>query len=328
MACVFACLRNAVPMGRALDLDVLRGLAAATRAKDLRSPFESMTQPVYALLLVQGLVTATILQIQGFTIDPAVWAVLAPWPFLIAGGLAFRRLRFLRLASAFEATGVIHLQALACSFLIVGVTTYAPPYADYLLASWDQAVGSSWAGFVDAFRAYPEVMAFLYDTFLWQSLVLIAFLSWKGMHGRIWDFVTAATLSLTLCTVVFMFLPAKAPYIYYGIPELAGQSAGTRFLEPVEYIRNGGRDFSLRLFSGCITFPSYHAACGLLYCWAVWPTRLRWPAVAVNIAMFAGAIVIGGHYFVDLLGGVALAGLSLAVARRAVTLSTAPTKLA
>lgn len=286
-----------------------------------------MTRPVYALLLLQGLVTATILQIQGFTIDPAVWAVMAPWPFLIAGGLAFRRLRLFRLASAFEATGVIHLQALACSFLIVGVTTYAPPYADDLLASWDRAVGFSWASFVDAFRAYPELMALLYDTFLWQSLVIIAFLSWKGMDGRIWTFVTAATLSLTLCTVVFMFFPAKAPYIYYGIPELAGQSAGTRFLEPVEYIRNGGRDFSIRLFSGCITFPSYHAACGLLYCWAVWPTLLRWPAVAVNIAMLAGAIVIGGHYFVDLLGGVAVAGFTLAAAKQAVKPSIAATEL-
>jgi membrane-associated phospholipid phosphatase len=240
--------------------------------------------------------------------------------------MAFRRLQCLRLASAFEATGVIHLQALAGSFLIVGVTTYAPPYADDLLASWDQAVGFSWVNFVNAFRPYPTLMAFLYDTFLWQSLLVIAFLSWKGMHGRIWTFVTAATLSLTLCTVIFMYLPAKAPYIYYGVPELAGQSAGTRFLEPVEYIRNGGRNFSLRLFSGCITFPSYHAACGLLYCWAVWPTLLRWPAVAVNMAMFVGAIVIGGHYFVDLLGGVAVAGLSLAAAGRVVERLAAATK--
>lgn len=299
-------------------MHALRSFAAAAEAQNFRSPVESMARAVYAIVILQGLITASILLAQGFRIDAAVWALLFPWPFLIAGGMALRRLGRLRLASAFEATGLIHLQALASSFLIVGVTTYAPRYADDLLASWDRALHFPWAGFVDAFRPYPKLMARLYDAFLWQSLVLIGFLSWKGMHERIWTFVTAATLSLSIAAVIFMFFPAKAPYIHYGIQELAGQSAGTRFLEPVEYIRNGGRHFSLKLFSGCITFPSYHASCGLLYCWAAWPTFLRWPSFVVNMAMLVGAIVIGGHYFVDLPAGILLAVLALGVSSQLV----------
>jgi membrane-associated phospholipid phosphatase len=42
--------------------------------------------------------------------------------------------------------------------------------------------------------------------------------------------------------------------------------------------------------------------------------------------MFVGAIVIGGHYFVDLLGGVAVAGLCLAAAGRVVERLAAATK--
>ena len=48
-----------------------------------------------------------------------------------------------------------------------------------------------------------------------------------------------------------------------------------------------------------------------------WPLRwARWPFLVGNAAMFVATAPVGGHYFTDLLGGVAAAILGLLVARR------------
>ena len=66
---------------------------------------------------------------------------------------------------------------------------------------------------------------------------------------------------------------------------------------------------------GLITFPSFHAAAAVLLGWLYYGNRLlRWPFVLLNAGMALSAIVVGGHYLVDIIGGVVVAILGITVA--------------
>src|SRR5262249_55436 len=58
------------------------------------------------------------------------------------------------------------------------------------------------------------------------------------------------------------------------------------------------------------------AALAVLAAAALWPVRyLRWPAAVLAALIVVSTVTTGWHYVSDVLGGLALAALSLAVAR-------------
>ena len=74
---------------------------------------------------------------------------------------------------------------------------------------------------------------------------------------------------------------------------------------------------SLRLpqMQGIIAFPSYHAGLAAVAFWAFWNSRmawLRWPGCALALMTIVSAPVDGGHYFVDVIAGIAVAICSIA----------------
>ena len=88
------------------------------------------------------------------------------------------------------------------------------------------------------------------------------------------------------------------------------------------------RDLDLFGLSGIVTFPSFHAASAALYTWALWQVWWFRPvAVVANAAMLAATPVDGGHYFIDLAAGIAVAALAIAAAKaisRRLTANSAP----
>ncbi|WP_354047340.1 phosphatase PAP2 family protein [Bradyrhizobium sp. LB12.1] len=71
---------------------------------------------------------------------------------------------------------------------------------------------------------------------------------------------------------------------------------------------------------GIISFPSLHAALGLLFLLALWPVRyFGWIAALLNVAMIAATPVDGSHYFCDVVAGLAIALLSWVAVQRALT---------
>jgi membrane-associated phospholipid phosphatase len=92
------------------------------------------------------------------------------------------------------------------------------------------------------------------------------------------------------------------------------------------------RDGSLRIIdfgalTGVVTFPSFHAAAAVLYLWAFWPVRWIGPiALLVNIAMLLATPICGGHYFVDVFAGIAVAAAAIVAARQIAGWLTRPAK--
>jgi hypothetical protein len=77
---------------------------------------------------------------------------------------------------------------------------------------------------------------------------------------------------------------------------------------------------------GIITFPSLHAALGILFSVAVWPVKgLRWCAFGLNGLMLLATPAYGSHYVVDVIAGILVAAACwIMIARR---LGVAPVML-
>lgn len=74
---------------------------------------------------------------------------------------------------------------------------------------------------------------------------------------------------------------------------------------------------------GIISFPSLHAALGLLFLLALWPVKyVGWIATLLNLAMIAATPVDGSHYFSDVAAGLAIALVSWIAVRHALTRMT------
>ena len=128
-------------------------------------------------------------------------------------------------------------------------------------------------------------------------------------------FICAVLISITVSAA----LPAAGAWPYYGLaatdPEIL-PAVSTSW--PVFH---GLRDGTFRLLvavgsEGIITFPSLHAALAVIVVAALWPVAvLRWVFLALNTAMLIATPIDGSHYFIDIMAGIALAAVSMMIAR-------------
>ena len=126
-----------------------------------------------------------------------------------------------------------------------------------------------------------------------------------------WKFVFASAAALAVDVVVFPFVPARGPLQLYHFPD------SHPFGDVIALLKSGHRTISPDLFTGFISFPSYHAASCLLFVWAVWPLKvLRLPVLTLNAVMFAATLTVGGHYLVDLIAGLIVAAVCLQLPRK------------
>jgi hypothetical protein len=199
------------------------------------------------------------------------------------------------------------------------------PLRDAELLALDRALGLDWAAYVAFVNDHPLLSAWLsygYTMIRWPLFAIPVILTAARRYCRLQDFTLAFGLALVATTIVSALVPAIGVYQEIGLDPSHLQNlnpqaylAQVRDLAPV---RAGTlRHLDLFGLAGIVTFPSFHAASAVLYAWALWPVRwIRPIAVVANGAMLASTPIDGGHYFSDLAAGIAVALVSIAVARR------------
>ena len=225
------------------------------------------------------------------------------------------------------------LGALAQTALIAAVMTpltyvaAAPnlPLQDANLYAIDRALGLDWAAYVRYVNAHPVLAAWLgygYSMIRWQVFAVPVVLAAKGLYQRIAEFIFAFALALIATTIISALVPAIGVYQQIGLDpaSLPNIEAGA-YLEQLRDLpptRDGTlRHLDLLGFSGIVTFPSFHAASAVLYSWALWGARWIRPIVVVaNGALLLATPIVGGHYFIDIFAGAAIAVVAIAVSRR------------
>jgi PAP2 superfamily len=199
------------------------------------------------------------------------------------------------------------------------------PLQDANLLLIDRALGFDWAGYVAYVNERPLLAMWLsygYSMIRWPLFAIPVVLAAAHRYQRLPEFTFAFGLALAATTIVSALVPAIGVYQQIGL-----DPASLVNLEPRAYldqvrdlapVREGAlRDLDLFALAGIVTFPSFHAASALLYAWALWPVRWFRPiAIIANGMMLASTPIDGGHYFIDLAAGLAIALLAILVARR------------
>jgi hypothetical protein len=206
----------------------------------------------------------------------------------------------------------------------VAASTNLPMQDDNLLAI-DRALGLDWEAYATTVNAHPVLASWLsygYSMIRWPIFAIPAVLAAAARYHRLQEFTMAFALALIVTTILSGLVPAVGAYEQVGIhmPALA-DIAARPFLDETRSLFDQVRDGTLRELNilglaGLVTFPSFHAASAVLYAWALWPVRWIRPFVILaNGAMLASTPIDGGHYFIDLAAGMAVAAGAILAAR-------------
>lgn len=198
---------------------------------------------------------------------------------------------------------------------------------DEQLAAWDRAMGLDWLTFitwVDRHGWMVLPLRLAYASLIPQIILLVITFGFTGHIKQMRMMIFAAILSGTIAILISPLVPALSNYVHLGLKPgdfgTINPYAGYIHLHDYLALRNGTMtSMSLATAQGIITFPSYHAALATVTLWSFWRAPyLRWPGTLLALLTIIATPVDGGHYFIDVLAGCAIAGFAIMVAHRAI----------
>lgn len=262
---------------------------------------------VYAILACQLLFLAVVLASGRFSTSVhLVWMCLVKPMLFILCAWAARWRGFARIASFIEIVSLLILGGALTAVNSLVLAGANLPLADATLAATDRLLfGFDRTALASLLIDAPDFLRasnLVYNSAWVSMLVLFAGLAWRRDERSAWRIFAAFQITALIGLFVFALAPA------YGTPPYA-----YRFEAVLSGVRDGSiRMIELEMLTGVITFPSMHAAGGVLLAWGLMRLgRAAAPLVLLNIVMIATAVTSGGHYMIDMVAGIALALLAI-----------------
>lgn len=223
---------------------------------------------------------------------------------------------------------IIALTGALASYPVSAMTT---GFADEGLQRADELLHFDWLAWynlVAEHRSLQIVGTAVYQSIYASPAILLGWFAFTNKRAAARRFIATFWVAAVLALVMFRFMPAVGPF-------------ATLMHGPAPYMPDSGLwmdqlipELRLHLFHvidlgairGLVSAPSFHTASAVLFIAAAWPYRaLRWPLLALNVAMLLATPVEGTHYLSDMILGAAVAGVALgAVAALTETLSRRP----
>ncbi|MCA0418320.1 MAG: phosphatase PAP2 family protein [Proteobacteria bacterium] len=231
------------------------------------------------------------------------------------------------LSAALDCTGQMIAFFAFGSLLSYQMAALGFPFQDRAFHAADLSLGLDWLAYLKAVNELPwlgTLFSFAYASFIPQAIVLVAVLSFSGDRIRIRVVILAMMIAGLITILISGFLPAMAMFVHLGLSpaDYPNLKPGASFVHVADMTGlRSGAPFRLDLTraEGIITFPSYHAALGMLLLIGAASNRwVRWPFWVLNVTMIAATPIDGGHYFVDVAAGLAIAVASYFLAKRLV----------
>jgi hypothetical protein len=259
------------------------------------------------------------LDLRSFLAPGAVTALLA------AGGWFYRSVRRdKRLGAILSSTAHIIAFAAVGAPLSYVAATAGFPLQDAALEAVDRHLGVDWAQLMTFVSLHPGlqlVLSFAYSSFALQTLTTVLALGLAGQLTRLSSFITAFVATTLIIIAISAVCPAAGPWLFLEIHPASAN--GFLPLSSSSWpVFLGLRDGSLHTVygirsEGIITFPSLHAALGVLFPAALWRVKgVRWFALGLNILLVIATPAYGSHYVIDVIAGILIAALCWAAAAR------------
>jgi hypothetical protein len=256
---------------------------------------------------------------RSFLIPAVVTALLA------AGGWFYRSVRRdQRLGAILSSTAhIIGFAAVGAPLSYIAATA-GFPLRDAALEAIDRHLGIDWAQLMTFVALRPGlrlVLSLAYSSFALQTLTTVLVLGGAGQLTRLSTFITAFVATTLVIIAISAVCPAAGPWLFLEI-----QPASVNGFLPLSSsswpVFLGLRDGALHTVygirsEGIITFPSLHAALGVLFPAALWRVKgVRWLALGLNILLLIATPAYGSHYVVDVIAGILIAAVCWVAAAR------------
>jgi hypothetical protein len=261
----------------------------------------------YSLLIVAAAWVGGAIATGAFDFDSSLFGrALIPIGAGLVGCWLARMKGIGQLIAPIEMTFVFLAAMFLMAFGAITAASTAAPLADTWLRGLDSVLfGFDRDAFVSQFKHSPPTMrafGWIYMSLSWMPQLLFILLAINGREGRAWATLNALLITLIVSVACLALMPA------YGSPPYA-----YRFIDVLDGARNGSiRRFDEHAMTGLVTFPSMHAAYGVIL--ARGSALMGWiglPLVMLNVAIVFSALIVGGHYLIGVAAGCALAAIAI-----------------
>ena len=191
-------------------------------------------------------------------------------------------------------------------------------FADASVERFDHFVRFDWLSWYELMVRHPQLQPLeraAYENIFFTPGVILVYLAATARRAEATRFITAFWLAAMMCLVAFHFVPTEGPLalmVHGHVPYLPVSALYQAQMIP-ELRAHQLHQIDLADLRGLVGAPSFHAASATLFLCAAWATRaLRWPLVALNVAMLLATPVEGTHYLGDILAGMLVALVALA----------------
>ena len=198
------------------------------------------------------------------------------------------------------------------------------PLQDATFDAWDRYLHFDWVQMMTLISLHPGVQWILqlaYFSFALQTITTVLALGIAGQLNRLATFVVTLVGTTLITIAVSAIYPAAGPWLFLDLqPSMANGFLPVSSTSWPVFL--GLRDGTLHTVyglnsEGIITFPSLHAALGILFAVALWRVSVvRWIALALNGLMLIATPVYGSHYVVDVIAGILIAAACWVTAAR------------
>jgi hypothetical protein len=179
---------------------------------------------------------------------------------------------------------------------------------DARLTLLDAELGFRWSGWLAYVENHPLLkfaFAVAYGSLLPQVLFSVWWFSFLRWDQRNAELLTNAMLALLLTAAVFFLVPALGPCV--GAP-----ACHDAYVEDLVGLRHGNLpSLDMMLLKGVIAFPSFHAVLAMLFTYAHRRAPTFLPMAGFNGLMLLAIPSEGGHYLVDIIGGIVVGGVAI-----------------
>lgn len=201
-------------------------------------------------------------------------------------------------------------------------TSAGLPLQDARLAALDAALGFDWLALLQFTNSRPAlswVLVGAYHSTGPLLLMVYLLLIFSKRRDRLDEFLAVLAMTSLATGIGMALVPAAGAYPHYDPPaEMFGNfsaDAGMWHYQLVVALRTEAAPvLDLAMTKPMVTFPSFHTIVAIITTWAV--RDVRWialPVLILNAVVIVSTLPEGGHHLVDLIAGVAIAGLAILI---------------
>jgi membrane-associated phospholipid phosphatase len=192
------------------------------------------------------------------------------------------------------------------------------PLQDAALVHMDRLIGIDGGAIISFVQRHPGFEAFSissYGLMPWMVFAAVLIPPMFGQLRRAKEYLLATIMASALAAFILALNPVVGPWAGFDFHPYWNQAWYTHELNSLRSVDpfTANPDYTC----GLITFPSFHVALAVLGVFALWPFRwLRILALVVAALIAIATVTTGWHYASDGIGGIAIAAIGIALARR------------